>query len=268
VITRILHVSDLHFGARDDPILERALSDLVARVAPALIIASGDLTHRGRREQHEQAAGFLRKLGTPLLTVPGNHDIPYTFPARFTRTWHEFERLWGTTEQVHADGGAYVVGLNSVRPWRQQGGALEARQLGRAAAVLDGAPPAALRVAAVHHHLAAPPWRARHKRPLARRDSVLQSLAAAGFELVVGGHVHQAGIAERHEFEVLDTGGRGLVLATVPGFGRPRPRRKGEAQGANVYEADERSLQVTTYAWDGEDLARVAQRTFARGAPL
>ena len=46
--------------------------------------ASGDLTHRGQRDQHERVAAFLRRLGRSVLAVPGNHDIPYTFPARFT----------------------------------------------------------------------------------------------------------------------------------------------------------------------------------------
>src|SRR3954447_17208309 len=144
--TRILHVSDLHFGARDDPSIERGIGDLVERVAPGLVIASGDLTHRGRGAQHDEAARFLRSLGTPVLTVPGNHDIPYTFPRRFTRTWQEFERQWGTTEQLHADDDAYVVGLNSVRPWRHQSGGLSTAQLERATARLQDAPGAALRV--------------------------------------------------------------------------------------------------------------------------
>ncbi|MGZ4440375.1 MAG: metallophosphoesterase family protein, partial [Gaiellaceae bacterium] len=81
MITRILHVSDLHFGARDDPVLERALGSLVERVAPELVIASGDLTHRGRRDQHQRAAAVLRRFELPGVAVPGNHDIPYRFPA-------------------------------------------------------------------------------------------------------------------------------------------------------------------------------------------
>src|SRR5664279_6486764 len=95
---RILHVSDLHIGARDDPILEQALAGLIDRVSPGFLIASGDLTHRGRREQHQRAAAFLRRLELPVLAVPGNHDIPYSFPARFTTPWREFEREWQTTE--------------------------------------------------------------------------------------------------------------------------------------------------------------------------
>ena len=107
----------------------RALAALVERTAPELVIASGDLTNRGRRDQHERAHAALASLGPPVLAVPGNHDVPYAFPARFTRPWAEFERLWGTVEPVHATAALHVVGLNSVRPFRHQGGALDSAQL-------------------------------------------------------------------------------------------------------------------------------------------
>ena len=257
-------MSDLHFGARDDPSVERGIAELVERVGPELIIASGDLTHRGRREQHERAAGFLRGLGTPLVTVPGNHDIPYTFPARFTRTWHEFERLWGTTEQVHANGSAYVVGLNSVRPWRHQSGGIRSTQIGRAAELLSKAPDGALRVVCLHHHLIGAPWRSR-KKPVARRSHVLACLVDAGAELILAGHIHQAAVSERREFEVTTGGEHGVTVAVAPGLGQPRPHRRGEARGLHVYEASRDSLRVQTYIWRGDDWALTATRTFPRG---
>jgi 3',5'-cyclic AMP phosphodiesterase CpdA len=264
MVTRILHMSDLHFGARDDPSVERGIAELVERVGPELVIASGDLTHRGRRDQHERAAGFLRGLGAPLVTVPGNHDIPYTFPARFTRTWHEFERQWATTEQLHAEGGAYVVGLNSVRAWRHQSGGISDAQLGRATDRLREAPPAALRVVVLHHQMIGAPWRTR-KKPVARRTHVLSRLVDCGAELIVGGHIHQGTVCERHEFEVITGEARGVVVSIAPGLGQPRPSRRGEARGVVVYTADERSLRVETYIWRDDDWGLTAVRTFPRG---
>jgi len=266
VTARVLHVSDLHLGRRETAVPAQALAELAEQLAPELVLATGDLAHRGRREQLERAAGLLRELRRPLLAVPGNHDLPYTFPRRFTRPFAEWERALGSPEPVHASDSLLVVGLNSVRPWRQQGGALAGEAVARAVARLREAPDTALRMVALHHHLAAPPWRAAHKRPLSRRGDVLHALAAAGAELIVGGHVHQASIAERREFRVV--GGepaRTLVLATAPGLGRPRPRLLGEAQGANVYEADPETLAVVTYAWDGRSFVAVGRRTFARG---
>jgi 3',5'-cyclic AMP phosphodiesterase CpdA len=252
-------------GRREAPEPLSALGELVGRLEPELLVATGDLAHRGRRAELEVAAELLGGLGPPILAVPGNHDIPYRFPARFSHTFAEWERAFGTMEPIHAADGLVVVGLNSVRPWLQQGGALEQDRVTQAAARLRAAPPGALRMVALHHHLAAPPWRAVRKRPLRRRGRVLQELAAAGAELVVGGHVHQAAVAERREFEALEDGSRGsLVLATAPGMGRPRPRRSGEARGVNVYEADDDSLTVITYLWDGAAFAQVGRRIFPR----
>jgi 3',5'-cyclic AMP phosphodiesterase CpdA len=214
----------------------------------------------------ERAREILESLDAPYLVVPGNHDIPYTFPARFTRPFAEWERVFGPVEQIHASAGLVVVGLNSVRPWRQQGGAVEDAALQQATAGLREAPESALRVVALHHHLAAPPWRAARKRPLSRRVQVLAALADARAELVVGGHVHQASVTEVREFQAAADGRAGpLVLATAPGFGRPRPHRSGEAQGLNVYESDPQTLTILTFAWDGMSFAEVARRSFRRG---
>jgi 3',5'-cyclic AMP phosphodiesterase CpdA len=262
--TRILHVSDLHFGAGDDPILERGLAALIERVGPELVIASGDLTNRGTRGQHERAAGFLNRLGPPVLAVPGNHDIPYTFPARFTTTWSEFERQWQTTEPEFIGAGAHVVGLNSVRPWRHQSGGVSDAQLGRARAKLHAASDNKLRVVALHHQMVGAPWRTR-KKPVARRTHVLATLVDSGAELIVGGHIHQGAVSERHEFEVIAGDARGVVVSIAPGLGQPRPERRGEARGCIVYRAEERTLTVDTYIWREDDWGLTAVRTFPRG---
>jgi 3',5'-cyclic AMP phosphodiesterase CpdA len=266
VAALILHVSDLHVGRRDEAETVPALRELAAELRPELLVATGDLAHRGRRTQLERAAEILRGLEVPLLAVPGNHDLPYTFPYRFTRTFANWQRTFGSTEPVYASESLLVLGLSSARPWRQQGGALSSQQLADVEAQLQRAPARTLRVVALHHHLAAPPWRPGRKRPLSRRGEVLRRLADAGAELVLGGHVHQASIADRREFEALGDGApRTIVLATVPGFGRPRPRRSGEARGVSTYEAGPDTLTATTYAWDGRGFAEVGRRVFRRG---
>src|SRR3712207_1186931 len=95
----------------------------------------------------------LRSFELPLHVIPGNHDIPYTFPARFTRTFEEFERHWGTTQPVYRSDALYVVGLNSVRAWRHQSGGLRDTQLEWAKRQLTEAPDGALRIVTLHHHL-------------------------------------------------------------------------------------------------------------------
>jgi 3',5'-cyclic AMP phosphodiesterase CpdA len=251
-------------GAPEAPKLEPSLAGLIERTAPELVIASGDLTHRGRADQHAAAAAFLRALGPPVLAVPGNHDIPYTFPARFTRTFAEFERHWDTTEPLYSSSTLYVVGLNSVRAWRHQSGAIREHQLRRTRDLFAQAPAGTLKVAALHHHLIGAPWRSR-KKPVARRSHVLAALVDAGAELILAGHIHQGAVSERHEFEVIHGDVRGATVSVAPGLGQPRPRRRGEARGLHVYECAESSIRVETYIWRDDDWGLTAVRRFARG---
>jgi 3',5'-cyclic AMP phosphodiesterase CpdA len=266
--TRVLHVSDLHTGSREEAQTERGLAELIERVEPELIVATGDLTHRGRPNQHERAAAFLKGLSAPVLAIPGNHDIPYSFPARFTRTFAEFERHWETAEPIYRSEGLYVVGLNSVRAWRHQSGGLSDAQLARAEARLHDAPEGTLRIVAIHHQMVGAPWRSR-KKPVARRTHVLSRLVDSGAELILGGHIHQATVSERHEFEVVQGYERGVVVSIAPGLGQPRPQRRGEARGLQVYTAEEGSLLVETFIWRGDGWQLTAVRRFRRGpAPL
>jgi 3',5'-cyclic AMP phosphodiesterase CpdA len=251
-------------GSGEEFKIERSLATLVERLSPELIVVSGDLTHRGRAEQHERAAAFLRDFGLPLHVVPGNHDIPYTFPGRFTRTWRQFERLWETTQPVYRSDSLFVVGLNSVRAWRHQSGGIRSHQLEWAAAQLEDAPDAALRVVTLHHHLVGAPWRSR-KKPVARRNHVLASLVESGAELILAGHIHQAAISERREFEVSRGAERSVTVSIAPGLGQPRPHRQGEARGLHVYDFDARSLRVSTYVWREDDWGLTAVRRFGRG---
>jgi 3',5'-cyclic AMP phosphodiesterase CpdA len=264
VPTRVLHLSDLHFGAGDDDAIERGAPVLIERFEPELVIASGDLSHRGREDQLARATRFLRTLGPPVLAIPGNHDIPYTFPARFTSSFREFERQWKTTEPTYASPTLHVVGLNSVRPWRHQSGGIRTRQLAAAEERLSSAAPSAFQIVVLHHHLIGAPWRSR-KKPVARRNKVLASLVAAGADLILAGHIHQVAVSERHEFEISHGGERGVVVSIAPGLGQPRPQRQGEARGLHVYEIEESCLRIQTFVWRDTDWGLTAERQFPRG---
>ena len=267
---RVLQVSDLHTGTKEEPEVEEDLRALVAETGPELVVASGDLTHRNRPDQHQRAARLLRSLGRPLLVVPGNHDIPRWPPWRFTATFAEFLRAWPEAEPVYRSDRVVACGLNSVRAWKQQGGALRRDQIERVAGVFADAPAGALRLIALHHHLLGAPWRTA-KRTIANRSTVLGGLVDAGAELIVSGHVHQSTLGERREFEVVRQQVHGTTVASAPGLGQPRPKRRGEARGLHLFEADERSLRVLTYAWVGGlrsgagSWAQIAERRFPRG---
>ncbi|WP_165367470.1 metallophosphoesterase family protein, partial [Phytoactinopolyspora endophytica] len=80
---RIVHISDLHIEPEPERrfpgswrSLERDRSQL-ARLAPDLVIVSGDVTNFGAyyRDHLVLAKEWIDTIGLPTLTVPGNHDL-------------------------------------------------------------------------------------------------------------------------------------------------------------------------------------------------
>jgi predicted MPP superfamily phosphohydrolase len=80
-MTCIVHISDLHFGT-EQPVLVTTLESQIHDLAPDLVAVSGDLTQRARPRELAAAAAFIGRLPQPVLTVPGNHDIPVVAPTR------------------------------------------------------------------------------------------------------------------------------------------------------------------------------------------
>jgi 3',5'-cyclic AMP phosphodiesterase CpdA len=260
-----IHLSDLHRGTHEAPELDDALVAICQELQPELVVASAALSNRCRQPQLEEATALLDRLQVPTLAVPGNHDIPYTLPARVTSPWKPFEAVFGSTDPVLRTPNAVVCGLNSGRPWRHQGGKLSERRLASVGPILAAAPPGALRIVTFHHHLAGAPWRASRKFPLKHRNTVLQALVAAGAEVVLGGHIHQGTAVERHAFQALpDDDRRSVLLSTAPGFGRPRPGRLGEANGLHVVRWTADEMEIETRVWRGGQFEPVCTKRASR----
>ena len=190
------------------------------------MIASGDLTHRGLRSPARARGRVPTQLERPLVTIPGNHDIPYTFPKRIHPAVAGVRAALETTEPIYRSDTLVVAGLNSVRPWRHQSGRLRDEQVRAAADTFAGIPTSTFRIVTFHHHLLGAPWRSR-KKPVAKRNRVLAGLVEAGADLILAGHIHQSTVAERREFELATPEGEHAVVVSIaPGFGQPRPHRR------------------------------------------
>ena len=94
---------------------------------------SGDLTQRARKHQFLQARDFLDQLFSPLLVIPGNHDVPlYNLFLRFWWPLDRYRGLVAATPDVAMltkVEGLSVVGLNSTRSFTVDGGGLGDEQL-------------------------------------------------------------------------------------------------------------------------------------------
>lgn len=188
-MTRLLHISDLHFGAVNAGLLEPLL-DLARRLQPEAVVVSGDLTQRAQSAQFDEAAAFLARFGLPVLAVPGNHDIPlYNLPMRLVSPFRRYRQgLGAELEPVLILPGAVLAGVNTANPmvWKAgrmgPGSARALRQAFRSA-------PAGLMHIAVMHHAPVP---AADGTPadIHNPAAVLRDLVASGTDIVLSGHTH------------------------------------------------------------------------------
>ena len=186
----LLQVSDPHFGTERPPVVE-ALAALARQQRPDLLVLSGDITQRARPAQFQAARSFMDRLGVPLLAVPGNHDIPLLDVwTRLRRPYARHVAAFGSElEPVHTSPDLMVVGVNTTRARRYKHGEVSGLQIDRVARTLAGARAEQLRVVVVHQPVAVT-----HPEDLPNRlrghVAALQRWAAAGADLVMGGHIH------------------------------------------------------------------------------
>jgi 3',5'-cyclic AMP phosphodiesterase CpdA len=195
-MTRIAHLTDVHFGA-DDPVVVRGLIETLNADPPDLVAISGDLTQGARHIEFRAARAFIDALRAPCLVVPGNHDItPYKLAERFLapyRRWHQ--EIGPETEPAWQDSTVAVLGLNTARraglhpDWSR--GRVTAPRLERLLARLDALPANLVRVVVAHHPLL-PPENLPLTTVVGGAARALEAFAAHGVRLVLAGHLHRS----------------------------------------------------------------------------
>src|SRR5262249_45954839 len=90
---RLLHLSDLHFGAEDVEALGE-VAKFAERVKPDAIVVSGDLTQTGAKREFEAARDWLKLIHGVAIVTPGNHDTPvYDVGARMFAPFDRYQRF-------------------------------------------------------------------------------------------------------------------------------------------------------------------------------
>ena len=199
-MTRLLQISDPHFGTERPPVVE-ALVRWVGEHRPDVLVLSGDITQRARRTQFRAARAFLDRLGVATnLVIPGNHDIPLF--ALWTRLFHPYEHqlreLGGELEPAFETSDLLIVTVNTTRWYRHVDGEVSSEQVERVAARLERATPAQLRVVVTHQPVAVVRRQDEHNLLHGRLPAV-RRWAAAGADLILGGHIHLPFVAALHE---------------------------------------------------------------------
>jgi len=250
-MTKILHISDLHFGPHYIESVGNSLLHSSTQLKPDVVVVSGDLTQRAKQNQFESAKNFLDRLpDVPRLVVPGNHDVPlYRIFERFVSP-HGLYRKYicdDLNPMLRVDG-AFIAGLDSTAPRRTiSNGRIYLNQLESCKRFFSNAPPDVFRIIAVHHHFVpAPDYR--WNRSTQKTGRAINYFVDMGVDLILGGHLHRSYVGNSLNFFPGNRRDRGIIIVQAGtatsnrGIGRERGKNT-----FNLIEISERMIMVIHY---------------------
>jgi len=261
---RLIHLSDLHFGAHD-PRLVEAVEARIDEAKPDLVVISGDFTQRARTEQFKEACRFLERLreaGHEVLGVPGNHDVPlYDALRRFLSPLTRYKRYIDETLcPYHELDGAVILGINTARSLTFKDGRISHEQMDIIRQAFARAREG-LRVLVTHHPLFALPVGDGPALgdPVGRQDAALDAIADAGVDLLLAGHVHRA---SAHSARDLATRAGGALVIQAGTATSTRLRE--EEQSFNRIDIEGGRVTLTVQSWNGHAFVSGDEQTYAR----
>lgn len=237
-----MHMSDLHFGRDRHEVLAPLLL-AVNQLHPDVVVISGDLTQRATAPQFEAAAAFIRNLASPVITIPGNHDLPlHNLFLRIFLPWRRY-RHWinADLEPKFVDDEIAVVGVNTVNRFAWQQGWLRTRAIRRVCAEFIGSTDKRTHIVVVHHPLEHLPDE--HKRLMRNASCGIQALSDCGTDIVLSGHLHSW---RADPFATV--AGRRSVVQVHAGTSLSN-RLRGEVNDFNLLEIEQGKISVHRHAF-------------------
>jgi len=261
---RLIHLSDLHFGAHD-PILVEAVERRIDEEKPDLVVISGDFTQRARTDQFKDACRFLERLkdaGHEVLGVPGNHDVPlYDVLRRFLSPLTRYRRYIDETLCPFQElKGAAVLGINTARSLTFKDGRISREQMDFIRRTFERAPNVP-RILVTHHPLFALPVGDGPEvgKEVGRQELALDAIAEAGVDILLAGHNHRA---STHSAKDLATrAGPALVIQAGTATST---RLRDEAQSFNRIDVEGDRVTLRVQTWGGDGFVSGDEQTYAR----
>jgi 3',5'-cyclic AMP phosphodiesterase CpdA len=191
-MTRIFHVSDVHFGTEDRAALDW-FAGTVRAERPDLVLLTGDLTAAARSSEFAAACTWLDTLGVPIRVEPGNHDLPVYRPLqRLFDPYARMRRLYARYHRPLDLAGVTLVSLKTTarvqfrRNWSL--GRVGRNALAGTLRALRNHDPETLAIVACHHPLIEAGTATRGGTR--GGPEALTALAKAGADVICTGHAH------------------------------------------------------------------------------
>jgi 3',5'-cyclic AMP phosphodiesterase CpdA len=251
-VTRIAHLSDLHFGAHDERLVQ-AVDRQMDELKPDLVVISGDFTQRARTEQFREACEFLGRLrdrGHDVLGVPGNHDVPlYDVFRRFLSPLARNRRFIDESLCPFVElPGVAVLGINTARSFTFKDGRINKDQVAFIREAFSRTPKDALRILVTHHPLFALEVGGEAERAIGRQELALDVVEESGVDMVLAGHNHHASSQDASDL-VTRAGGVLVVQAGTATSTRVREQE----QSFNIIDLADGSVTIMVHGWKGEE---------------
>jgi 3',5'-cyclic AMP phosphodiesterase CpdA len=257
---RLVHLSDLHFGAHDERLVA-AVERRVDELKPDLVVVSGDFTQRARTEQFREACQFLERLqhsGHEVLGVPGNHDVPlYDVLRRFLSPLARYRRFIDENLSPFVElPGLAVLGINTARSFTFKDGRINQDQVAFIRETFARTPRDSFRVLVTHHPLFTLEIAGETERAVGRQELALDAIQEAGVDMLLAGHNHHASTHSASDL-VTRAGGALVVQAGTATSTRVREQE----QSFNSIDVTEEAVTITVNAWNHDSfVSQDAQR--------
>lgn len=255
----IVHISDLHFGRVDEPLL-KPLAAMIHSFEPHAVVVSGDLTQRARSVEFQQARAFLDTLPSPQIVVPGNHDVPaYNLAARLFRPLTKYKRyISEDLAPFFTDDEIAILGINTARSLTLKGGRIALRQIEDLRARMCAIPEAVVKVVVTHHPFDLPE-NSHHDDIVGRAHLAMQAIVKCGVDVILSGHLHQSHIG--HAATRFKINGQAALI--VQAGTATSTRGRGEPNTFNLIRIEGPQVAVEQFGWD-RALAAFTKRSCER----
>lgn len=244
-MTKLFHVSDLHFGCEDTGALDW-FRERVAAEKPDAVAITGDLTMRARSREFQAACDWILSLGAPVTVEVGNHDLPYfNLIERFFTPYRRIRRIERLVERELDLPGVAIVPLKTTAraQWRfnWSRGWVGPGALRRSLRAIQTVPDGKAVLVTVHHPLVEANTRGKALTKGGKR--ALAALAEAKVAAVLSGHVHDP-------FDLTELTASGSVRMIGAGTMSKRIRSTPCSFNELTIEAGKVSVKVRTYSED------------------